>query len=143
MTRRIRVQSSALGFPARVDVYVYPTLEAMRTAAKRYSPTETFDDAYGVTHCTTIQRIHPDQNAGPITARPIIRLHAGNLGTEAVAHEMIHAATAIYGAHLDPDTPARDVLHNHDEPFAYLYGELLRRLVNRLYHHGYYTKEAA
>ena len=52
-----------------------------------------------------------------------------------------HASTALYGATL-PDTVDRlEVLTHVNEPFAYLHGELVRKLVDRLYALGYYDTE--
>lgn len=140
MSRRIRVQSSALGYPTTVDVRIYDTLDAMRAAATRYSPGEDFSHAAGVTHCTTIERVDSQGNTLDSNAHPIIRLARDHLGTEVITHEMTHAASAIYGNHIHPETLAVDVLHNANEDFAYLVGELARRLVDRLYTLGYYQE---
>lgn len=141
MTVRIRVQSSALGYPTTVNVVIYPTLEEMRAAAGRHSPTEDFTRALGVTHCTTVTHLDDQGDTTRVQARPIVRLAKSHLGMEVLAHEMHHATTALYGAHLPPGTRVEAVLHGGNEPFAYLHGQLLRRLVDRLYALGFYTQE--
>ncbi len=124
--RRIRVSTYGHG----VTVWVYPTREAMIAAAHRYNGLEHDDDTGGVTQCTT-------DNEGRVGS-VLIRLHEGNLGTEVVCHEMHHAATALYGATLDDQIDRREVMNHYNEPFAYLYSDLLSRLVRRLYALGYY-----
>lgn len=137
MADRIRVQSTVLGFPAVVDVQIYPDLDTMRAAAQRYAPAEDgFANAYAVTQAW--YRTNPD---GTRQVRPIIRLARTHLWTEIVAHEMHHATTGIYGGTLPPGTPATDVLTHHNEDFAWLHGALLARLVNRLHALGYYDQE--
>ena len=128
--RRIRVSSQG----REVNVMVYPTREAMLAAARRYNGNEFEPDTGGVTQQTV------DQDGRTYTV--LIRLHEGNLGTEVVSHEMHHAATALYGSTLDDDVPARHVLDHANEEFAYLYSDLLSRLVRRLYALGYYDDAA-
>lgn len=126
--RRIRVYSGG----HEVTVWIYPTREAMLTAAKRYNGSQLEGDTGGVTQATRYNetgRLHS----------VLIRLHEGNLGTEVVCHEMHHAATAIYGSTVQGDRISRASHLNHwNEPFAYLYSNLLSRLVRRLYALGYY-----
>lgn len=131
MPRLIRVSSRVLGERQWVRVYVYDDLSEMREAAARFSVSGgSFDDAAGVTHLYS--------NADGTEVLPIIRLHRGHLGTEVISHEMVHAASAIYGATLGPHARARAHFTHYCEPFAYLYGELLKRLVRALHEHGYY-----
>lgn len=130
--RRIRIYSG----PHEVTVWVYPTREAMIAAAHRYNGLPRAEDTGGVTQATTYEdgRIHS----------VLIRLHEGNLGTEVVCHEMHHAVTAIYGASIEGDSiDPREHLNHWNEPFAYLYSDLLSRLVRRLYELGYYHAPAA
>lgn len=85
--------------------------------------------------------VEPDGTQGPwILATPIIRLVKGRLSTQVVSHEMHHAATALYGASLPDDAQLADHLTHHNEPFAHLYSDLLRALVDRLYALGYYDR---
>lgn len=131
--RRIRVSS----YGHEVTVWVYPTREAMIAAASRYNGSEHPDDTGGITQATT------ETETGRCRS-VLIRLHEGNLGTEVVCHEMHHAATALYGATLEGDQVDRaEVLSHYNEPFAYLYSDLLSRLVRRLYALGYYAEAGA
>lgn len=134
MNRTIRVSSHALGFKATVTVKVYDTREQMIAAAERFSGAD-LSGSVAVTQGST--RYFED---GTERFLPIIRLHAARLGTEVLSHEMHHATCAIYAATLPEGTDARSILDHTNEPFAYLHGQLLRRLVEALYRHGYYSK---
>jgi hypothetical protein len=130
--RLIRLSSRALGDPCHVRVYVYDDLEHMRRDAVAFTGDQENADAMAVTH-----RWHDEQGR---TSLITMRLWRGCLGTEVVTHEMSHASTALYGATL-PDKVDRDEVFTHyNEPFAYLHGELTRRLVDRLYALGYYDQ---
>jgi len=130
--RRIRVQSSALGTPQTVTVWVYDTVEQMRAAGKRYNGNDN-PDAYGLTQaCYSGERDWVEV---------IVRLARGHLGTEVISHEMHHAATAIYGTTVPKHISAWSHFTHHNEPYAHLYSQLLRRLVDRLYALGYYAQE--
>lgn len=134
--RLIRITSRALGEPVTVRVYVYRDLLHMRQDAIAFSGDRSNDDAAAVTHAWTDDA----GRAGLIT----MRLWRGALGTEVVTHEMHHASTALYGATLPDKIDRAEVLNHFNEPFAYLHGDLVRRLVDRLYALGYYsTKESA
>lgn len=131
MTKRlIRLTSSALGEPSRVRVYVYDDLDHMQRDAIAFSGDEGNAGAAAVTHAWT----DDESRTNLIT----MRLCRGRLGTEVIAHEMHHASTALYGATLPDKVDRVEVLNHHNEPFAYLHGELVRKLVDRLYALGYY-----
>jgi hypothetical protein len=126
-------------------VRVYDDAAALRIAAERYcaqwgtaDPGE-FREAHGVTH--TVQVCYFD-DAGEIErvgeAAALIRLHREAVGTSVVTHEVAHAASAIYRQDCQPDRgPVHDCMDN-EEVFCYLVGDLTRRVVDRLYHYGYY-----
>lgn len=61
---------------------------------------------------------------------------------EVHSHEMHHAVTALYGAHVPDRLSRRAHLNHYNEPFAYLYSDLLARLVDRLHALGYYDDGA-
>jgi len=128
-SRRIRLSSRALGDLRRCIVHVYDTADEMCAAGTRFNGNDLSGSA-GIT-----QSYH---NANDRTAVPIVRLCRGRLGIRVVSHEMHHAATAIYGSTVPDDALASDVLTHYDEPFAYLYSDLLTRLVDSLYRFGYY-----
>jgi len=127
--RLIRVSSRALGHRSRVRVYVYDTLEELRSAATRFSG-EEFSNAAGVTQLYT--------NADDTECLPVIRLARTHLGSTVVSHEMHHAAAALYGVTTGRSARARSHLTHYNEPFAYLFSDLFARLVDALYRHGYY-----
>lgn len=135
MKRLIRLTSTALGKPARVRVYVYDDPDQMRRDGAAFAGDQSNLDprVAGITHAWT----DDDGRAGIVT----LRLCRHYLSTEVVAHEMHHAVTALYGATLPDHIPARAVLTHTNEPFAHLYGELLDRLVRRLYALGYYESD--
>ena len=126
--RRIRVQSDG----HMVNVWIYPTREAMTRAASRYTG-ETFGENLG----GVAQQTHDDEGR---TYTSHIRLCEGYLSLDVVCHEMHHSVTAIYGSMLADDVTAREVLTHVNEEFAYLYSNLLSRLVTRLYALGYYEE---
>jgi hypothetical protein len=128
-SRTIRLSSRALGDLRRCIVHVYDTADEMCAAGARFNGNDLTGSA-GIT-----QSYH---NANDRTAVPIVRLYRRMLGIRVVSHEMHHAATAIYGSTVPDDALARDVLTHHDEPFAYLYSDLLAHLVVSLYRFGYY-----
>lgn len=134
MTRLIRVSSRALGPRLGVRVYVYDTPGALRAAASGFNGND-HEDTLGATQAYT------DREGRARVV--VVRLTSAHLGTQIVSHEMHHAATALYGAHLDDDTPVRHVLTHYNEEFAHLFSDLMHHLVDALYRHGYYAKEAA
>jgi hypothetical protein len=126
----ICVSSRALGPRVSVTVYVYDTVEAMRTAASAYNGTNQ-DDSLGVTQCRT------DENGR--VGSVLVRLVRGHLNTQIVVHEMHHASTAWYGAHVGDRVSRRAHLNHYNEPFAHLHSDLTQHLVDRLYELGYYA----
>jgi hypothetical protein len=131
--RLIRLTSRALGEPVGVRVYVYDDLAHMRRDAMAFSGDASNENAAAVTHAW----VDSEGRAGLIT----MRLWRKALGTEVIAHEMHHVSTALYGATLPDKVDRAEVLNHHNEPFAYLHGELVRRLVDRLYALGYYGED--
>lgn len=102
----------------------------MRCAATKFhpdGPSGTFSEAAGVCQLWT-------SKDDPRDVIPVIRLVRGHLGSEAISHEMHHAATAIYGAFAGDSAE----LTHHNEPFAYLYSDLFGQLVSALYRIGAY-----
>lgn len=130
--QRLRVASRALGERETVYVHVYDTISDMRAAGMAFNGNDQ-TDALGITQAWT------DDNDR--TTAVVVRLARGHLGTTVTSHEMHHAATALYGAHV-ADRPSRRAHLNHwNEPFAHLYSDLYGRLIEHLYSLGYYDKE--
>lgn len=131
MKRLIRLSSRALDEPCRVRVYVYDDLDHMRRDAIAFNGDESNSDAMAVTQSWT------DEHGR--TSLITMRLWRGCIGTEVVTHEMNHASTALYGATLPDKVDRVEVFNHYNEPFAFLHGELTRKLVDRLYVLGYYA----
>ena len=119
---RFRVASSALGEREVVHVHVYPDLEAMRAAGEAWHPdVPDQSGALGITQACTDE----DGRATLV----VVRLAEGWLTPEIVAHEMHHAATALYGAHVGDRISRRAHLTHHNEPMAHLFSDLFARVV--------------
>ena len=129
--RSITVSSRALGPRLKVRVIVYDTQADMIRAGERYNGTD-LTGSIGVTQA----RVDDRGRAVGV----IVRLWRDRLGTVVVSHEMHHATTALYAATLPDRIQTRSVMHHHNEPFAYLYSDLLGRLVQRLHALGYYAE---
>ena len=106
-----------------VYVHVYDTLAGMRAAADAFNGTDN-EGALGVTQAWTDE----DERAVFV----LVRLVEGHLTPEVVAHEMHHAATALYGAHVGDRISRRAHLTHGNEPFAHLFSDLYAHLVERL-----------
>ena len=128
--RKIVVSSRAMGRRDKVTVLVYDTLAEMRAAASAYNGTDNHD-SIGVTQVACWVQTGRTKSV-------IVRLARDYIGTLVISHEIHHAATALYGAHVgDRISTARHLTHCN-EPFAHLFSDLLARLVDRLYELGYY-----
>lgn len=128
----IRISSRATGRRRHVRVMIYNTIEEMRDAAHRWSPTEDLSKGGG--YCQT----YLDDNDRATTV--IIRLARTHLTTEIVGHEIHHASTAIYASEcVSDDDKALEHLHHWNETYAYLHSDLESRLTERLWAHGYFN----
>ena len=132
--REITVSSRALGPRLYVRVCVYDTVTEMRDAAARYNGNDV-SEAVGVTQALVDQ----DRRAGSVT----VRLTRERLGATVVSHEMHHAATALYGAHVGDRISRTAHLNHYNEPFTHLFSDLFGGLVRRLYALGYYDEAVA
>ncbi len=138
--RLIEVSSRATGERRRVRVYVYDTVDELRSAGERFNG-EYCADAIGM--CQLMESGLVDRDGRRSHARSttvIVRLCRGHLGTSVVVHEMNHAAVAIYGSNLRGNELAIDLLNHHNETLAHLQSDLTRSLVDRLYALGYYDE---
>lgn len=127
---RFKVGSSVLGEREDVHVHIYPTLDAMRAAGATFNGSD-LAEALAVTQAWT-----DDDHR---TTGIVVRLTDGHLGTRILSHEIYHAATAIYGAHVGNRISRRAHLNHYNEPFAHLYSDLLHGAVAKLYKLGAYT----
>ena len=114
-----------------IFVCVYPTAEQMIQEAAVFNGTsvEYLADAQGIT------QTYVDENNRTIAV--VVRLAEPYLSLNVVAHEVNHAAMAIYGAHIGERVSRRAHFNHANEKMAYLYGELLERTVRGLRRRGY------
>lgn len=112
--------SSALGEREEVHVHIYDTLDDMVAAAHAFNGG---DDSGAL----AVTQVYVDENRR--TSFVVVRLVQGHLTPEIVAHEMHHAATALYGAHVGDRISRRAHLHHANEPMAHLFSDLYGRLV--------------
>ena len=104
-----------------MHVHIYETLDEMRAAADAFVGLAENGGAYGVTQAWA------DEDGR--TTDVVVRLARGWLTPEIVAHEMHHAATALYGAHVGDRISRRAHLNHHNEPMAHLFSDFYGRLV--------------
>lgn len=137
--RRIRVSSRALGPRYLVTVWVYDTVDELRRASHRWNGTWS-PDAVGLTQVSVWDDGHGNPTDRAQTV--IVRLTVGHLGTQVVAHELHHATAALYGSHIASQRISRPAHLNHyNEPFAHLFSDMMRKLVDRLWELGYYPSK--
>lgn len=130
--RRLRVTSTALGERESVYVHIYDTLDEMRAAGEAFNGNDQ-TGARGITQAWT------DSNDRAVAV--VVRLTRGHLGTTVTSHEIHHAATALYGAHVADRPSRRAHLNHYNEPMAYLFSDLYGRLIEQLHRLGYYDEE--
>lgn len=134
MKRRLSAGSSALGERETVTVFVYDDVEQLRADAQAFSGVGHDESGtLGVTQCWS------DEQERAVAV--IVRLARGHLGTRVVSHELHHAATALYGAHVGDRVSRRAHLNHFNEPFAHLFSDLMHGLVTKLRRHGYYSED--
>lgn len=136
VVERFTVSSRATGRRRTAVVFIYDTAEQMRTAATAFNG-NPHSDSEAVTQAWDARPGHGDSLPAAMT---LIRLHRGRINTEIVAHEVTHAAMAMYRVdQVLPFSRARVHFHNANEPFAYLLGELLARACNEIHRRGAWT----
>ena len=124
-----RVGSSALGEREHVYVHVYDTRAEMVAAGEVFSGNDLTGSA-GLTQAWTDE----DER----TVAVVVRLARDHLGSQVTSHEIHHAATALYGAHVGDRISRRAHLNHYNEPFAHLFSDLYHGLVTHLYALGLY-----
>jgi len=115
-------------------VRIHDTLPALRAAAMAYSSTEQFSDCYA---CVQVKRWcdpagrywYPDSGYCGV-----MRFAAGHIGGEIAAHELLHAALAIYRIDVDPDAQLGPDICEAEEQLAYLFGELYASFEHQFTH---------
>lgn len=124
-----RIGSSALGEREHVYVHLYDTRDELVAAGEAFNGNPLTDSA-GLTQAWT------DEDGRTLAV--IVRLARGHLGAQITSHEIHHAATALYGAHVGDRISRRAHLNHYNEPFAHLFSDLYHSLIERLYRVGVY-----
>jgi hypothetical protein len=113
-------------------VMVYETADGMRRAAHRYDSDTDFSGARGVVHHArwvnddaTGYRYSDNGYAG------VIRLCVEYLNTRYIAHELVHAAAAVYRMNVDEDVYLGGEVGVEEEQLAHLYDELFTSFESR------------
>ncbi len=128
MTRTFTISTSGNTGPRRWwMVRIHPTLAALRAAAAAYDPRTDFTTSYGVCHTA----MWVDAFTGAATrfgARGyagLIRLAATAMTGENVAHELLHAAVAVYRMnHSQEVCLGGESGTDEEEHLARIFGEL-------------------
>jgi hypothetical protein len=96
MTRSFPIRTSRIG-PARwLWVRIHPDLETLRAAAHRLRPGEDFAACYGC--------VHPVAGPPPVNGfAGVVRFALTHLTGDIVAHELVHAALAVYRLNVSAD----------------------------------------
>lgn len=110
-------------------VRIHPTVEHLREAKNRLNPASIDPDAdvetFGCWQPTTYLRDDAGNVEWPTNGYAgLIRLAEGHLTAEIAAHELVHAACAIYRMNVKSDIRLGKDIGIREEDFAYVYGEL-------------------
>ena len=134
------------GGPRRyLQTFIHPDVDHMRKAARRYSGND-FSTALGVCHPAPVRERY-DKATDTWTQTPyahragIVRLVAGHVTTEIVAHEFTHAALAIYRMDVKADVRLSRGCADREETLAYIVGDLIASASNRLHAAGAWSYE--
>lgn len=152
MTRSFTIRTSGfIGRRRHVRVRIHPDPRAFRAAAHALRPHSDgighWEDCWGCfqpspyrLNTETKETRYP-VNGYAGTLRLIDPAYSGyanvqNSFVEIVAHEVVHAAATVYRINVARTIrlgDGRDRLFDHEEEFAYIYGELLADLHHHLY----------
>jgi len=125
----LRHAHNVYGGPRRYfHIFIHDDLDDMRAAAKRYSGCSV-DDALAVCQPAPL-RIRYDNDGEPVDVSDqhwggIVRLVAGHITTEIVAHELTHAALVVYRMDINPDVRLGNGCRLREEHLAYITGDLI------------------
>ncbi len=130
---------------------VYKTQKALQRAARRHARLagnkEQFDGTAGV--CHSYERVRIEEGKPEIISPEIgtIRLSEQHLSNLVVSHEVVHAALHLYRKLYGTEREWEGSSENADfgngvsemeEDFCYLYGDLFRSMVNKLYKYNFW-----
>ncbi len=130
MARRFRISTTGrVGPPRWWWVIIHESLKEMRHAGARWphnSETD-FGEAEGL--CQPINWWENDDEPGiryyPETGYAgVLRFVTDHIHAEIVAHELVHAAVAVYRMNCSSDACLGEDYGDEEEDLAYIYGEL-------------------
>lgn len=132
--KMFRISTRNSGRLRTINVWVYDTVEELRTAGERHSKrigsNETgFDQAYGLTQSFTGVRVYESGATRRDPRAGHIRLCKQHLLTGIISHESTHMAVAIYREDVGKTIPDME----REEKLCYLVGDICSKIVNRLY----------
>jgi hypothetical protein len=106
-------------------VRVYDDVEAMRRAGAAYDPSVDFSQCYA---CCQAAVWRDDTGAivrfGAYGYAGVIRFCSKMMTSEVVAHELVHAAVAVYRMNVVEDVRLGKNVGEREEQLAYIYGDL-------------------
>lgn len=117
----LRVATSRLGVRHVIHLHMFATQRDMLTAAGHNPDT---DEAEAVTAAWIDDERQID--------RLVVFMSEEHSYNVVVSHEMLHCATALYGATLPPDAHAIDHLTHYNETLTHLHTELYVHALEQL-----------
>ncbi|WP_432845985.1 hypothetical protein ACQPXB_35930 [Amycolatopsis sp. CA-161197] len=129
--RRFAISTDRIGPVRWCWVRIHPDLDDFRAAAQRTAPWHGagyWDGCLGCFQPVSYRERFVDGHwVGRWPANGyagVLRLIDGHVTSEIVAHELVHAAAQIYRMNVRSDVRLGSDCGEHEEQFAYLYGEL-------------------
>ncbi len=143
--------------PRYIRVIIHPDAEHLRREATRYdtrddrrsSPEDGYTDTIGIFHPSHFTAtIGSDRRTWTDETLPfagVLRLASGNLTAEIITHEATHAALHItrlhnWHAHGGGRADLGDTLGTKEEAFAYLLGDIVRVVNERVWEYDRSTQ---
>lgn len=124
MIRRFTISTDWAGVRRWWIVKIYPTVGQLRAAACKYDHRINPAEALGVTHHFMWIDKHQRLYFAPRGYAGIIRLTDEHLTADIVAHEITHAAIAVYRMDIDAHVRLGIELDEAEEDLAYILGDL-------------------
>lgn len=119
------------------QVRVHPDVEHLREAAHKLRPEhgrDHWNQCFGVCHPVRFEENHHGQRKYPANGYAgLIRFATEFFTAEVVAHELVHAAAATYRMNVCRDVHLGADCGEHEEQFAYIYGELYNDLERQMW----------
>lgn len=123
-------------------IIVYDTVKELQKAGERHNyqvgiSQSGFDNAWGLTQSFDAVNVY---ESGRVHRKPkagYIRFVKGHLGSGLIAHECTHAAIAIYKQDIAKTIPDME----REEKLCYLVGDLMSKIVRKLYAKNAFEEE--